>query len=153
MSLQKMDYREKKELEKKGEQMSADMHDDLSNSEDVLIDSNGDEEHSEDENDEDSSDDSEPEQSGPISDIKMASDTIKNKLAHALDKTPNATISISFDGENWKADVEVVEEEYLPGQNLKSLNDIFGLYEVFMDASGNLISWTKKRMYKRSQGL
>jgi hypothetical protein len=89
----------------------------------------------------------------PPSDIKQASDQIKSKLADALDKKSNATISISKDGELWNADVEIVEEEYLPGQNLKSMNDLIGLYDVSMDLSGNLLNWTKKKMYKRSQGL
>jgi hypothetical protein len=92
-------------------------------------------------------------QTGPPSDIKEAADTIKQKVALALDKKPNATISINKEGDTWHADVEVVEEEYLPGQNIKSMNDILGLYDVVMDASGNILNWTKKKAYKRSQGL
>jgi hypothetical protein len=90
--------------------------------------------------------------SGSLS-IKDAAETIKKGLGEALDKQANATISIHKEGDNWTADVEVVEEEYLPGQNLRSMNDLLGLYEVHMDDKGNLTSWVKKKMYKRSQGL
>jgi hypothetical protein len=86
-------------------------------------------------------------------DIKKASEIIKTKLGEALDKKANATISIRKEGNEWKADVEVVEEEYLPGQNLRSMNDLLGLYDVSMDDNGNLTGWVKKKMYKRSQGL
>jgi hypothetical protein len=86
-------------------------------------------------------------------DIKKASEIIKTKLGEALDKKANATISIRKEGNEWKADVEVVEEEYLPGQNLRSMNDLLGLYDVSMDDKGNLTGWVKKKMYKRSQGL
>jgi hypothetical protein len=94
-----------------------------------------------------------PTPTGPPSDIKEAADSIKQKVALALDKKPNATISINKEGDTWRADVEVVEEEYLPGQNIKSMNDILGLYDVVMDSSGNILNWTKKKAYKRSQGL
>jgi hypothetical protein len=89
----------------------------------------------------------------PPKNIQEAADCIKKKLAAALHKDANATISISKEGENWHADVEVIEEEYLPNTALKSMNDILGLYGVEMDQAGNLLTWTKKKTYKRSQGL
>jgi hypothetical protein len=87
------------------------------------------------------------------SSLKYISEQIKKLLGDALHKKPNATVAIVKEGEQWRADVEVVEEEYLPGQNLKSMNDLLGLYDVTMDKNGQLIQWTKKKMYKRSQGL
>jgi hypothetical protein len=85
--------------------------------------------------------------------IQEAADLIKKKVADALHKTANATISISRQEDNWHADVEVIEEQYLPETTLKSMNDILGLYGVEMDQEGNLLTWTKKKTYKRSQGL
>jgi hypothetical protein len=87
------------------------------------------------------------------SSLQEAAQSVKMQLAEALHKPANATISITKDGDHWTAQVEVVEEEYLPGQQLKSMNDILGLYEVEMDMDGQLLNWTKRKTYKRSQGL
>jgi hypothetical protein len=82
-------------------------------------------------------------------DINEASKTVKEKLGSALNKKPNSTISISKEGTEWNATVEVVEEEYLPGKNLQSMNDIIGVYEVKLDDGGDLTSWVKKGVHKR----
>ena len=82
-------------------------------------------------------------------DVKQASETAKKKLAEALNKKSNATISISKEADYWNAVVEIVEEEYLPGKNLQSMNDIIGVYEIKLNAGGDLISWTKKSSHKR----
>jgi hypothetical protein len=82
--------------------------------------------------------------------IKEASETAKKKLGETLNKTPNATISITKEADYWNAVVEVVEEEYLPGKNLRSMSDIIGIYEVKLSDKGELISWTKKSTHKRS---
>jgi hypothetical protein len=84
-------------------------------------------------------------------DLKRASELAKKKLSEALDKRANATISIEHQGDHWLATVEVVEEEYLPGQNLKSMNDILGVYEVKLSDTGKLLKWTRKTSYKRAE--
>jgi hypothetical protein len=85
-------------------------------------------------------------------DIKTASDYAKKKLGEALQKKPHATISISQEGNEWHAIVEVVEEEYLPGMNLRSMNDIIGVYEIILDSQGRLTKWEKKTSHKRGIG-
>jgi hypothetical protein len=80
---------------------------------------------------------------------KQASETAKIKLAEALGKKANATISISKESDGWNAAVEVVEEEYLPGKNLESMNDIIGIYDIKLSRDGELITWTKKSSHKR----
>jgi hypothetical protein len=84
-------------------------------------------------------------------DIKKASKVVKNKLAEALDKPANATISIEHRGENWVAMVEILEEEYLSGQNVRSMNDIIAVYEVSLSNTGELMKWERKSAYKRGE--
>lgn len=84
-------------------------------------------------------------------DIKQASETAKKKLAEALNKKADNTISISREGDKWGVVVEIVDEEYLPGKNLKSMSDIIGVYEVKLNDKGGLLSWTKKSSHKRGQ--
>jgi hypothetical protein len=94
----------------------------------------------------------EPVSTQPISgslDIKSASELARTKLAEVLEKLPNATTSIVKTGDDWEATVEVVEEEYLPGQNLRSMNDLIGVYQVVLSHNGELLSWAKKGTHKR----
>jgi hypothetical protein len=87
-----------------------------------------------------------------MSDVRRASEFAKRKLSEALDKKANATVSISRDGNDWTAMVEVIEEEYLPGKNVRSMNDIIGVYEVKLSSNGNLQSWLRKSSRKRGSG-
>lgn len=80
---------------------------------------------------------------------KEISEIAKKKLSEVLNKKAENTISISKEGESWKAQIEVVEEEYLPGQNLKSMSDIIAIYEVKISNTGKLLSWNKKTFRKR----
>jgi hypothetical protein len=84
-------------------------------------------------------------------DLKQASELAKQKLSEALNKPANATISIEDQGDHWLAVVEIVEEEYLPGQNLKSMNDLLGVYEIKLSHNGKLLKWTRKKSYKRAE--
>jgi hypothetical protein len=83
--------------------------------------------------------------------LKEASELAKKKLSEALNKPANATISIEDSGEYWLAVVEIVEEEYLPGQNLKSMNDLLGVYEIKLSHQGKLLKWSRKGSYKRAE--
>jgi hypothetical protein len=83
--------------------------------------------------------------------LKQASELAKKKLSEALNKPANATISIENEGDHWFAMVEIVEEEYLPGQNLKSMNDLLGVYEINLSNQGELLKWTRKKSYKRAE--
>jgi hypothetical protein len=82
-------------------------------------------------------------------DIKTASELARTKLADVLGKTANATISIERQGEDWAAFVEIVDEEYLPGQNMRSMSDIIGVYEVTLSSTGELLKFVRKRSNKR----
>lgn len=97
----------------------------------------------------------EPEEPEPIPaggmDLKRASEAAKKKLAEALEKPANATVSVERQGENWVAMVEILDEEYLPGQNMRSMSDIIGLYEVTLDNNGELLKFTRKNSYKRGE--
>jgi hypothetical protein len=84
-------------------------------------------------------------------DIGSASEIAKQKLAKAMNKTADSTISISKEDDIWNAVVEIVDEEYLPGMKVKSMSDIIGVYEVKLSNDGNLLSWTKKSSHKRGQ--
>lgn len=83
--------------------------------------------------------------------IKEASETAKKKLADVLNKKANSTTSISKEGEEWLATVEIIEEEFLPGKNLQSMNDLIGVYEVKLDSKGEIINYNKKSAHKRGQ--
>jgi hypothetical protein len=84
-------------------------------------------------------------------DLKQASELAKQKLSQALNKAANATISIEDTGDSWLATVEIIEEEYLPGQQLKSMNDLLGVYEIQLGHNGKLLKWKRKGSYKRSE--
>jgi hypothetical protein len=83
--------------------------------------------------------------------IKSVSETAKQKLAKALNKKVDSTISITKEGDVWSAIIEVVDEEYLPGMNLRSMSDIMGIYEAKLSSEGELVGWTKKSSRKRGQ--
>lgn len=86
-------------------------------------------------------------------DLKQASELIKKKFGEALNKKPNSTISISKEADYWLATIEMVDEEYLPGKNLASMNDILGVYEVKLNDKGELLSWSKKSSHRRGKEL
>lgn len=86
-------------------------------------------------------------------DIKQVSEKAKEKLAETLQKKANSTISIAKEADYWLATVEMVDEEYLPGQNLPSMNDILGVYEVKLSDAGELLSWSKKSSHKRGKEI
>lgn len=77
-------------------------------------------------------------------DAKEASEAAKKRLEEALGKKANATIDISQEGEEWKASVEIVEEEHMP-----SKFDLVGVYEVKLDKTGKITSWSRKETRQR----
>lgn len=84
--------------------------------------------------------------------LKQASKKAMQELSDALGKTAEATTSISREGENWKAVVEVVDEVYLPDQKgVRSMNDMVGVYEVSLSAQGELLKWTRVSSRKRGE--
>jgi hypothetical protein len=81
--------------------------------------------------------------------IKNASENAKRRLSDALSKKANSTVSITKEGEGWNAVVEIIDEEFLPDMNVKSMNDIIGIYEVKLSKSGDLMGWTKVNSKRR----
>jgi len=82
--------------------------------------------------------------------LKQASKKAMQELGEALGKKAEATTSISREGENWKATVEVVDEVYLPDQkDVRSMNDMIGVYEISLSAQGELLNWTRINSRKR----
>jgi len=84
-------------------------------------------------------------------DIKRMSEKAKKALSEALNKNTESTISISKEGNEWLASVEVLEEEYIPGMNMKSMSDIIGVYELKLSNKGELLSWNKKSSRRRGE--
>jgi len=82
-------------------------------------------------------------------DIKQASETVKQRVADVLNKEAESTVSISKEGDEWHAIVEVVEEKYLPDTDLKSMSDILAQYEAVLSSTGELMKWVKKGSRRR----
>lgn len=80
---------------------------------------------------------------------RQISEIAKKKIAEALDKKAESAVSVFKEGNNWSVDIEVLDEQYLPEQKIKSMNDIIGIYEVKLDSKGELISWVKKSSRQR----
>jgi hypothetical protein len=82
--------------------------------------------------------------------VKEVSERAKELLADALQKKAESTISIEQVGDEWVVVLEVLEEEYVPGSGLRSMNDIIGVYEVKL-RNNALVKWQKKGSRKRGE--
>jgi hypothetical protein len=82
--------------------------------------------------------------------VKEVSERAKELLADALEKKAESTTSIEMVGDEWVVVVEVLEEEYVPGAGLRSMNDIIGVYEVKL-RNNMLVKWQKKGSRKRGE--
>lgn len=60
----------------------------------------------------------------------------------------STTLGIGRDNSNWKITLEMIEKHSIPDQM-----DILGIYEIFFDASGNLIRFRRKGLRKRMETL
>lgn len=56
----------------------------------------------------------------------------------------STTVGIDRDNSNWKVTLELVEKHSIPDQM-----DILGIYEIFFDEDGNLVSFKRKGLRKR----
>ena len=56
----------------------------------------------------------------------------------------STTLGIDRDNSNWKVTLELVEKHSIPDQM-----DILGIYEIFFDEDGNLVSFKRKGLRKR----
>jgi len=67
-------------------------------------------------------------------------------VARLSGRRPESVISIERKDEEWRAGVEVVEVSRIP-----DTADILAVYEVRLDADGDLISYRRIRRYARGQ--
>jgi Gas vesicle synthesis protein GvpO len=56
-------------------------------------------------------------------------------------------VSLGHSEDGWLVGVEVVEDRRIP-----SSNDVLGLYEIEVDADGELVSYRRSRRYARGRG-
>ena len=100
-----------------------------------------------------------PEQSVPISergaaggeggsriDPGVAAQRAARFVARLSGRRPESVISIERKDEEWRVGVEVVEVSRIP-----DTADILAVYEVRLDADGDLISYRRMRRYARGQ--
>jgi hypothetical protein len=63
-------------------------------------------------------------------------------------KRAGGVTSVDPTDDGWRVEVEVVEEERIPA----SL-DVLGLYELELDAAGELVAYRRRSRYSRTSGL
>jgi hypothetical protein len=56
----------------------------------------------------------------------------------------SSVISVNRDGEGWRVEVEVVERRSVP-----DTSDLLGVYELQLDAAGNILRYERTRMRRR----
>jgi len=86
-----------------------------------------------------------------LGEVGKMSELAREKLSDALDKKVDSVVSISEQEGGWLAELDVIDEEYLPDIELRSMSDIIGTYEVKLDNKGELVSWNKKSSRKRGE--
>ncbi|MFF0249241.1 gas vesicle protein GvpO [Streptosporangium sandarakinum] len=62
-------------------------------------------------------------------------------------REPEGVTFVQPDQDGWKVGIEVVEDRRVP-----SSGDVLALYEIQLDADGDLLSYRRTRRYKRGRG-
>jgi hypothetical protein len=78
-----------------------------------------------------------------------AAEAARKAAQHVADftgKQPECVTSIERHDGDWQVGVEVVETHRIP-----DTTDVLAIYEVRLDADGNLLSYRRKRRYARGQ--
>ena len=83
---------------------------------------------------------------GPGIDPGTAAHRAAAFVARLSGKRPESVISIERKDEEWRVGVEVVEVSRIPDSA-----DILAVYEVRLDADGDLVSYRRVRRYARGQ--
>jgi Gas vesicle synthesis protein GvpO len=85
-------------------------------------------------------------EAGPQIDPGTAAQHAARFVARLSGRRPESVISIERKDEEWRVGVEVVEVSRIP-----DTADILAVYEVRLDADGDLISYRRMRRYARGQ--
>ncbi|MBU4369830.1 gas vesicle protein [Candidatus Parcubacteria bacterium] len=76
---------------------------------------------------------------------KELTEKAKKQVADLTGFKEPAGIGIKKDKEGWVVTIEIVEKESIPRGM-----DVLGTYDVHLDAKGNLISYQRKELRKRT---
>jgi hypothetical protein len=76
-------------------------------------------------------------------DAKRTQEVIEAFVNTALKKTISGTISLSSEGKNWKAMVELIEEKGY-------IDDVLGAYEFTLDEQLTVLSYRRVGLRRRS---
>jgi|SRR5215211_2834124 len=77
---------------------------------------------------------------------REAADIAREHIIDLIDREPVMMTSVEPTDEGWVVEVEALEAERIP-----SSSDILALYEVELDADGELLAYRRIRRYLRSQ--
>ena len=83
---------------------------------------------------------------GAMTAVSAAQSAIR-QIADITGKRPEGVTSVGPTDSGWLVGVEVLEDRHVP-----SSSDILGLYEVELDAEGELESYRRTRRYSRGRG-
>src|SRR5262245_51882351 len=77
---------------------------------------------------------------------REAAELARQYIAEMTEREPVQMTSVSPTEDGWLVEVEVVEDSRIP-----SSSDILALYEVELDATGELLAYQRTRRYLRGQ--
>ncbi|GGP84838.1 gas vesicle protein GvpO [Streptosporangium pseudovulgare] len=69
------------------------------------------------------------------------------QIGELTGREPEGVTFVQPDQDGWKVGIEVVEDRRVP-----SSGDVLALYEIQLDADGDLLSYRRTRRYKRGRG-
>ncbi|WP_416902177.1 gas vesicle protein [Micromonospora echinospora] len=69
------------------------------------------------------------------------------QLSGLTGRDPSGVTSVQPNGNGWRVGVELVEDHRIPAST-----DLLGLYEVDLDADGEVLSFRRVRRYQRGKG-
>jgi gas vesicle protein GvpO len=77
---------------------------------------------------------------------REAAELARQYIAEMTERQPVQMTSLSPTEDGWLVEVEVIEDQRIP-----SSSDILALYEVELDADGELLAYRRIRRYLRGQ--
>ena len=77
---------------------------------------------------------------------REAAELARQYIAEMTDREPVQMTSVSPTEDGWLVEVEVIEDRRIP-----SSSDILAVYEVELDANGELLAYRRIRRYLRGQ--
>ncbi|MFI6824468.1 gas vesicle protein [Micromonospora sp. NPDC050187] len=69
------------------------------------------------------------------------------QVSRLTGRDPSGVTSVQPNGNGWRVGVELVEDHRIPAST-----DLLGLYEVDLDADGEVLSFRRVRRYQRGKG-